>query len=270
MNLYPLETWVYRLIHVTGGLMLGFLLYSAVVYPDTEARPARGRSPLEWLLLAASALLMGTALVTVLTAVLTGERVRMGVAPEYLVTTFGWPVVGGTVLAVLASWFFPDRDRSRLAPADALLAIAALAVGIYIIAHAEFLRNRAGVFPHANDMWAAIAGIILILELTRRLAGMALVVIVALFVGLRLRRPLAAGVPAAFGLRARASSRASTPISASWVRPSPCRRPTSSSSSPSRPSCRPRGWASISSTSPSPRPAARAAGRPRSRSSARA
>ena len=181
MNLYPLETWVYRLIHVTGGLMLGFLLYSSVVYPET-APAARRRSALEWLLLAAAALLLGTALITVLNAVFTGERVRMGVAPEYLVTSFGWPVVGGTVLAMLASWFFPDQDRGRLAPADALMAVAALAVGIYIIAHAEFLRNRAGVFPHANDMWAAIAGIILILELTRRLAGMALVVIVAIFV----------------------------------------------------------------------------------------
>ena len=181
MNLYPLETWVYRLSHVTGGLMLGFLLYSAVVFPDH--RPvARGRSALEWLFLAAAAALIGLALVSVLTAVITGERVRMGVAPDYLVPTFGWPIMAGTALAVLAGWVFPDRDRGRLALADALLALAALAVGIYIIAHAEFLRNRAGVFPHANDMWAAIAGIVLILELTRRLAGLALVIIVAVFV----------------------------------------------------------------------------------------
>jgi TRAP-type uncharacterized transport system fused permease subunit len=182
MNLYPLETWVYRLSHVTGGLMLGFLLYSAAVFPDTTPQAARRRAPLEWLLLGASLLLLGTATVSVLMAIITGERVRMGVAPDYLVASFGWPVIGGTVLALAASWVFPERGRSRLAPADALLVLASLAVGIYIIAHAEFLRNRAGVFPHANDMWAAIAGILLILELTRRLAGMALVIIVALFV----------------------------------------------------------------------------------------
>ncbi len=181
MNLYPLETWVYRLSHVTGGLMLGFLLYSAVVYPE-ETPSARGRTLVEWLMLGVAGVLLGLALVTVVTAVVTDARVRMGVAPDYLVNTFGLPVIAGTALAVLASWFFPDRDRSRLAIADGLLAIAALAVGIYIIAHAEFLRHRAGVFPHANDMWAAIAGILLILELTRRLAGMALVIIVAVFV----------------------------------------------------------------------------------------
>jgi len=186
MNLYPLETWTYRLAHVTGGLMLGFLLYSAVVFhdngPRSAAQAAGGRSPLEWLLVGASALLLGTALVSVLLAITTGERVRMGVPPNYLVASFGWPVIGGTVLAVIAGWLFPDRDRGRLALSDLLLAIAALTVGVYIIAHAEFLRNRAGVFPHTNDMWAAIAGIILILELTRRLAGMALVIIVAIFV----------------------------------------------------------------------------------------
>ncbi|WP_071469405.1 hypothetical protein [Roseinatronobacter thiooxidans] len=36
MNVYPLETWVYRLSHVTGGLILGFLLYSATVFPETS------------------------------------------------------------------------------------------------------------------------------------------------------------------------------------------------------------------------------------------
>ena len=29
MNLYPLETWLYRLLHVSGGLALGFLLFAA-------------------------------------------------------------------------------------------------------------------------------------------------------------------------------------------------------------------------------------------------
>jgi len=182
MNLYPLETWTYRLIHVTGGLMLGFLLYSAIVYPDRAPLARQARSPLELLFLLVAGALVLLSLGTVIGAVATGERVRMGVAPDYLLMTYGWPVFAGTVLAVLASWFFPDRDRSRLAWGDLVLALAALSVGIYIIAHAEFLRNRAGVFPHANDMWAAIAGIILILELTRRLAGMALVIIVAIFV----------------------------------------------------------------------------------------
>ncbi len=181
MNLYPLETWVYRLSHVTGGLILGFLLFSAVAFPDTNSATSR-RSPLELALVALAGLGVGVAFVQIVWAVLTGNLIAMGAPPDQMKYTFGWALTAGTVLAVLAGWLFPDRDRSRIALADIILALAALTVGIYIIAHAGFLRNRAGVFPHVNDMYAAIAGIILILELTRRLAGLALVVIVGVFI----------------------------------------------------------------------------------------
>ncbi len=189
MNLYPLETWTYRLIHVTGGLFLGFVLYSSTIFRDDPERgaemrqPAEARHPVAWALLGVAALLIGTALVTILHAIFTGNRIAMGAPADMMLTTFAWPVLGGTVAALLASWLFPERERGAFPLADSLLALAALAVGLYIIAHAEFLRNRAGVFPHTVDMYAAITGIILILELTRRLAGLALVIIVALFVG---------------------------------------------------------------------------------------
>ncbi|MCC5988281.1 MAG: TRAP transporter fused permease subunit [Pararhodobacter sp.] len=180
MNVYPLETWTYRLAHVTGGLILGFLIFSAT--PFAEARPVAGRTPLEWVLLALAALGIGTALGQIVIAVLGDARIRMGSPADMYLRSFGWPLAAGTAIALLASWRYPGRDRNQIALADVLLALAALAVGIYIIAHAEFLRNRAGVFPHVVDMWAAIVGITLILELTRRLAGLALVIIVALFV----------------------------------------------------------------------------------------
>ncbi|HPD94240.1 MAG TPA: TRAP transporter fused permease subunit, partial [Pararhodobacter sp.] len=45
-----------------------------------------------------------------------------------------------------------------------------------------------------NDMWASIAGIVLILELTRRLAGLALVLIVAVFVAYGFLGPWLPGV----------------------------------------------------------------------------
>ncbi|MFZ9133923.1 MAG: hypothetical protein ACO21B_12020, partial [Gemmobacter sp.] len=32
LNLYPLEPWTYRLIHVGGGLGIGFLLFSALAF----------------------------------------------------------------------------------------------------------------------------------------------------------------------------------------------------------------------------------------------
>ena len=181
MNLYPLETWVYRLSHVTGGLILGFLLFSATVFPETSDT-SKGRSLPELVLVGLAGAGVGVALVQIIWAVATGNLIPMGAPPDQMKYTFGWPLMAGTSLALLASWLFPERDRSRIALADIILAFAALAVGIYIISHAGVLRNRAGVFPHVNDMYAAIAGIVLILELTRRLAGLALVVIVAVFI----------------------------------------------------------------------------------------
>ncbi len=182
MNLYPLETWVYRLSHVTGGLALGFTLFSAKGFLDTPGR-AQARSFIELALLGAAALLILTALSRIVLAVATGDLIATGAPADQMVNTFGLPIIAGTTLAIVATWLFPAGDRSKIAPGDLLLALAAIAVGIYIIVHAQFLRTRAQVFPHPNDMWASIAGILLILEMTRRLAGLALVVIVGLFIG---------------------------------------------------------------------------------------
>lgn len=181
MNLYPLETWVYRLSHVTGGLVLGFLLYAAASFKIDNA-PAFVRSPIELLLFAISAGLVGLALVQVSWMIGSGDLIQMGAPRDQYKFTFGWPLVAGTTIAILSSWIYPGKDRSRIALADIVLALASIVVGAYIISHADFLRNRAGVFPHVNDMYAAIAGIILILELTRRLAGLALVIIVGVFI----------------------------------------------------------------------------------------
>jgi TRAP transporter 4TM/12TM fusion protein len=185
MNLYPLETWTYRLIHVTGGMMLGFLIYASGVFATPAARPAPERNGLMWALTGPAAALVALALGQIVLAIASGDLIATGrdtAADKYLYT-FGWPLAAGTGLALIAAWLFPGRARGRVSAPDLVLTAAALAVGLYIIAHAGFLRVRAQVVPHANDMWAAIAGIVLILEMTRRLAGMALVVIVALFIG---------------------------------------------------------------------------------------
>jgi TRAP transporter 4TM/12TM fusion protein len=181
MNLYPLETWTYRLIHVTGGLALGFILFSARAFPG-QAPAAAPRNFVELALLGASAVLILLALGQILLMIATGDLIATGSPAGKMVNTFGLPAVFGTGLAIVASWFSTARDRSRFAPADILLALAAITVGLYIITHAGFLRTRAQVFPHPNDMYASIAGIALILELTRRLAGLALVVIVGVFI----------------------------------------------------------------------------------------
>ncbi|MCK7575158.1 MAG: TRAP transporter fused permease subunit [Chromatiales bacterium] len=193
MNFYPLETWLYRLIHVSGGLTLGFIFFSARIFPDAlgHKRPV---TPLEWILLLPAAVLIFTALGQIVFAIATGDLVRTGAPKDKMLWTFGYPIIAGTTLALLVSWFSPVRDRGRIALPDILLAVAAITVGAYIISHAEFLRMRAQVFPHVNDMYASIAGIVLILELTRRLAGLALVAIVGVFIAYGFIGPWLPGV----------------------------------------------------------------------------
>ena len=193
MNLYPLETWTYRLLHVAGGLALGFIFFSARAFPP-EAIEKKAGTALEWVLIVPAALAILLALGQITYAILANDRIPTGAPANKMVMTFGYPILAGTVLAILASWTSPARDRGKLGLPDLLLAVAAITVGAYIISHAEFLRIRAQVFPHPNDMYASIAGILLILELTRRLAGLALVVIVAVFIAYGFVGPWLPGV----------------------------------------------------------------------------
>jgi len=192
MNLYPLEPWVYRLTHVAGGLALGFVLFAGRNIPSSG--PAARHSLAELVLLALGGI--GIALATGQLAMMwaTGTLIATGSPAGLFVNTLGYPLFGGTMLALLASWMAPARPRGRFGAADGLLAIAAVTVGMYIILHADFLRTRAQVFPHPNDMWAAITGIILILELTRRLAGLALVIICVVFLAYGFLGPWLPGV----------------------------------------------------------------------------
>ncbi|MBX9467923.1 MAG: TRAP transporter fused permease subunit [Rhizobium sp.] len=182
MNLYPLETWTYRLIHVCGGLLLGFLIYSAVQLPATAPAQAR-RNPIEWLLLlvAVGGIGYGFAMV----AYAWGAYWIAGNArpPLFVFTSFGVPLLAGTAAALAAVWFFPSRDRARVDWADYALGLASIAVLGYILFNVGPLRLRAGTaMAQPADFYAALVGVILILEVTRRVAGLALVVIASIFI----------------------------------------------------------------------------------------
>ncbi|MFN3724550.1 MAG: TRAP transporter permease, partial [Paracoccaceae bacterium] len=179
MNLYPLETWTYRLLHVGGGLVIGFLLFSSLTFAEVENNPRTGRL----LMLAPAAVLVGIAFVQVVLFWITGQGVDQGAQATAARYTFGVPLIIGTVWALLVGWFLPDPRRGRLDAADIILAFAAVAVTAYIIFHAPLLRLRAGTaLAKEADMFAALIGVILILELTRRMAGLALVIIAGIFV----------------------------------------------------------------------------------------
>ncbi|MEP5516122.1 MAG: TRAP transporter permease, partial [Bauldia litoralis] len=192
MNVYPLETWTYRLVHVGGGLMLGFLLFGAVQF-SSETRDRR--SPLSLALLCLAGLAIAYGLVGVIAIWVNGEVLGEALPPAWAVTTFGLPLVIGTALAIVHAWVFPRHDRTRFAPADVLLALSAMASIGYLIFFAPQLQLRAGM-PMAlpGDMWAAIAGVMLIIELTRRLAGMALVIVAAVFVAYAFLGPWLPGI----------------------------------------------------------------------------
>lgn len=183
MNISPLEPWTYRMIHVTGGLFIGFLSYSALTLNPDAPVVARNRSPLEWglLAIAAAGVLYGSAMVAYAWA---GRWFGFAPMPEaFVFSSYGIPLLVGTIAAVVVAWRFSDRNRERVHPADWLLGIAALAMFGYIIFNVGALRLRAGTgMAQTADFYAALVGVILILELTRRVAGLALVVIAGVFI----------------------------------------------------------------------------------------
>ncbi|MDR7125234.1 TRAP transporter fused permease subunit [Pseudotabrizicola sp. 4114] len=179
MNLYPIETWTYRLLHVGGGLVIGFLLFSSLNFMEVEGNPRAGRM----LMLAPAAVLVGVGFVQVMLFWIGGTGVDQAAQATAMRWTFGVPLLIGTVWALLVGWLMPDPRRGQLDAADIILACAAIAVTAYIIFHAPLLRLRAGTgLAKEADMYAALIGAILILELTRRMAGLALVIIAGIFV----------------------------------------------------------------------------------------
>jgi TRAP transporter 4TM/12TM fusion protein len=202
MNLYPLESWTYRLLHLAGGLALGFLLFGAHPVPGTTSGTIlgkrRGAGDLALLGLAGAGVFYGLAAI----AAIWGNWWIFGsaAAPGWAMTSFGLPLTIGTALAVLHGWIFRARRNDRFAPSDVLLALATVAAMAYLIFFVRALQMRAGM-PMAlpSDMWAAITAIILIFEAVRRMAGLALVVIAGVFVGYAFAGPWLPGILAHSG-----------------------------------------------------------------------
>ncbi|WP_108501210.1 TRAP transporter permease [Paracoccus indicus] len=182
MVVYPLETWAYRMIHVCGGLVIGFLTYSALTQTD-ETAPDIKRGPAELALLGVGALGIGYGFVIIAYAWLAWWLAGVARPPSFGFATYGLPLAIGTVAAIVAGWRFSSRDRSRIYAGDLLLCVASVAVLGYILFVVGALRMRAGTgMAQPGDLWAAVTGVLLILELTRRLTGLALVAIVGVFI----------------------------------------------------------------------------------------
>ncbi|MBS9405064.1 TRAP transporter permease [Halomonas sp. TRM85114] len=180
LNIYPMETWSFRIVHIAGALILGYGLYTGASFAS-EGEPSAASRALTW---ASYALLIPAiyALVQVFLIQNTMSGGAMRIEPVVETWHFGFPLIFATASAIVISWFH-RRTRQHLCPADLVLMVAAIAsAGYLLIMFNSPLRASTGTsFAPIGISWAAIAGSLLILELTRRVTGLALVVISAIF-----------------------------------------------------------------------------------------
>ncbi|MEJ8560532.1 TRAP transporter fused permease subunit [Yoonia sp. GPGPB17] len=183
LPVFPMETWNFRIVHIAGALILGFTLYSARAFPDKDADP---HSPLDYLAYAA----LLPALYACYTALGFAADIQGGVMwngiDEGIRNTeiyhYGYPLITATIAGIVLGWVRP-RVRGTIAPADLVLSVCGIAVAMYLITiFGTLMRNSTGTaFAPIGMSLAAVAGTALIMELTRRVAGMALIIIAGVF-----------------------------------------------------------------------------------------
>ncbi|MET1413385.1 TRAP transporter permease [Roseibium sp. HPY-6] len=182
LNIAPLETWLFRILHIAGALVLGFGL-TGILLVGGDKRWRNDRLELVIALVAAIPVLYASGLVAYgLSQYWTTGTVEN---PDAVFANFGITLAGGTLLAIVSGWFLRGKEGS-VAPTDWVLLIASLASTGFIVLSLDALnlRLRAGTpFADPQNAWAAFVAVALMLELTRRVAGLALVVIALVFVG---------------------------------------------------------------------------------------
>jgi len=180
LNIFPMETWAFRIVHVAGGLMIGFgLAISLVPRFDDQVQVWWRSAQLLPLLVASLTALFAVA--AIVAAFFMREVLEIRFPPPWVFNTFGWALIASVVVATLSSWLFRP-DRHGVPWYDWVLFAGSFSVGGYLIFNLSAWQFRAGVMPQDTDFWVSLAGIVLILELTRRMAGLALVIIAAVFI----------------------------------------------------------------------------------------
>jgi TRAP transporter 4TM/12TM fusion protein len=183
LPVFPMETWNFRIVHIAGALILGFLLYSARAFPDQDKR---GLHPLD--IVAYIAVL--PALYACYTAVTFANDIAGGVMWNGIdpgiraaeIWHYGVPLISATAMGIVLGWMRP-RVRGSIAAADLVLVVCSVGVAIYLITiFGTLMRNATGTpFAPIGMGLAAVAGTALIMEMTRRVAGLALIVIAGVF-----------------------------------------------------------------------------------------
>ncbi|GAA5078495.1 TRAP transporter fused permease subunit [Roseibacterium beibuensis] len=189
---FPMETWNFRIVHIAGALALGFLLFSAHTFDG------KAHKDTPWLSIIAAILLIpagvaGFTAIGFMQTIASGELPQMGGLTTWAafpgteiyqteIRWFGIPLLIATGGAIVTGWL-ERRGRERYAASDVVLAACAVVVAIYLVAiYGTAARNSVGTpFVPIGVAFAATAGAAMILELTRRVAGLALVVITGIF-----------------------------------------------------------------------------------------
>ncbi len=177
LNISPIETWAFRIIHVAGGLAVGFAITAAMTL-DRSPGDMRIRRA-EWFALIPAAAAIAYATFTILYAWYMRET---GTPPaDWLVVHLSWSLVVATTIALVSSWIFRSSSRS-IHWADAILIVASILVAAYLILVLNRWRMAAGTpFAGQTEFMIAAVGVALIMELTRRVAGLALIIITGVF-----------------------------------------------------------------------------------------
>ncbi len=189
---FPLETWNFRMVHVAGALILGFLLFNARLFSEEAVKPTPLISRL-------GLALFIPALIALYTAFQFHLSVRSGTLPqmggltiwaatkgtelyETEIQWFGIPLLIASLGAILLGWI-EKVPRHGIAISDMVLGVCAITVAAYlIVVYGTAARNSVGTpFVPIGIAFAATAGCAMILELTRRVAGLALVIIAGIF-----------------------------------------------------------------------------------------
>ncbi|WP_371056558.1 TRAP transporter permease [Rhodosalinus sp. K401] len=180
---FPMETWNFRIVHIAGALVIGFLLYASASFRDEEMRETPLLGGLAILLMAPALFSLGAG---VWFATLIRDGLMWNGIDETLrfreIWYFGVPLLVATFGGILIGWAH-RRRRSAFAAPDILLGICAVSVAVYLVTiYGTLMRNSTGTpFAPIGISIAAVAGTALIMELTRRAAGLALVIIAGVF-----------------------------------------------------------------------------------------
>ncbi|QOR37149.1 TRAP transporter fused permease subunit [Billgrantia diversa] len=178
LNIAPIETWTFRIIHVAGGLAIGFAITAAMSLDRSDGASKVTRR--EWLALIPAMLALGYATFCMLYAWFLREA--HGAAPaSWIMVHFSWSLSAAAAIALVGSWVWRSSSRS-INWADLILIVVSTLVAAYLMLVLGRWRMSAGM-PMANqaDMMVAAVGVALIMELTRRVAGLALIIITSVF-----------------------------------------------------------------------------------------